>query len=136
VHASSARPALTAGTRSGGHGGRWVGGHEGDDTLKWFLDPTLGYDAAMKRLFCWRCQAVMPMLDDEEWESIVTVAGRAIDRLEAILDGYNALTGESETNPNTPWNHRISLYGPPCRLCGKPLRSPKATRCVACGSPA
>ncbi len=31
-----------------------------------------------------------------------------------------------ETNPNAIWHHRLSLYGPPCHRCGKPLQQHEA----------
>ena len=51
-----------------------------------------------------------------------------------MLDEYNQITGFGETNPDAIWHHRASLYGPPCHLCGKPLRTPEARFCAACGA--
>ena len=50
------------------------------------------------------------------------------------LAKYQELTGFNETNVNAVWHHRASLYGPPCRYCGKPLRTPQASHCAACGT--
>ncbi len=47
---------------------------------------------------------------------------------------YQDMTGFRETNPDALWHHRLSLYGPPCKACGKPLRTPQAKLCAACGS--
>ena len=109
----------------------------------------------MKPLWCWRCQREMPMLDEEEFERVIQhlrngkselmtaspdqgpawkhpVITTALQRL---LDEYNSVTGFAETNPNAVWHHRLSLYGPPCSQCGKPLRTPEARFCAACGAP-
>lgn len=50
------------------------------------------------------------------------------------LAAYERLTGFCETNPNALFHHRLSLYGPPCDNCGKPLRTPTALSCAACGA--
>jgi hypothetical protein len=51
------------------------------------------------------------------------------------LEAYEKLTGFKETNANALYHHRLSLYGPPCDECGKPLRTPIARYCAACGNP-
>lgn len=50
------------------------------------------------------------------------------------LEAYERLTGFRETNPQALYHHRISLYGPPCSNCLKPLRTPQARTCAACGA--
>ena len=52
----------------------------------------------------------------------------------SLLDTYERMTGFRETNPDAIMHHRLSLYGPPCAQCGKPLRTPKAAHCAACGA--
>ena len=52
----------------------------------------------------------------------------------AALALYETLTGVRETNPLALWHHRASFYGPPCRECGIPLRTPQASPGVACGA--
>jgi len=92
----------------------------------------------------------MAMLDEEEFQLILQpLRGKPSElimaplsdghpvmttALQRFLDEYNRITGQGETNPNAIWHHRIALYGPPCRACGKPLRSPGARFCAACGS--
>lgn len=57
-----------------------------------------------------------------------------VTRFGPALAEFERLTGFTETNPNAIWHHRISLYGPPCRSCAKPLRTPEANICGACGA--
>jgi hypothetical protein len=52
------------------------------------------------------------------------------------LAAYERLTGFPETNPEALFHHRVALYGPPCSYCGKPLRTPAARSCAACGASA
>ena len=108
-----------------------------------------------ENLYCWRCDMVIPMLTEHEWEIMEPALHQAIDDAkqyreandvdlrEAMqknygrraLELYRELTGFNETNSNAIWHHRISLYGPACTHCGKPLRTPVASFCAACGTP-
>lgn len=94
------------------------------------------------------------MLEEHEWELVHPLlqdATRDIKRYreahgvsiteakeeaygQAALALYQSLTGFAETNPDAFWHHRLSLFGPPCAACGKPLRTPQARMCAACGA--
>jgi len=105
----------------------------------------------MQLLYCWRCQCEIPMLDEDEWASIAAIMQSCLGNLHRAdtgkslaetplaeiyrpaLDEYARITDFRETNPNALFHHRVSLYGPPCSTCGKPLRTPSATQCVECG---
>jgi hypothetical protein len=50
------------------------------------------------------------------------------------LERYFQLTGFRETNVDALRHHRLALFGPPCRTCGKPLRTPRAELCAECGA--
>ncbi len=103
----------------------------------------------MKVLWCWRCQQDIPMLDEREFRRFHQAFYSALkvslppsapgeevsDPFKEVLRIYNEMTGFKETNPTAIFHHRISLYGPPCITCGKPLRTPKARLCVGCGTP-
>ena len=93
------------------------------------------------------------MLDDEEWDEVHPHLTNAIEQIKRYraehgvslnearakgygreaLERYFQITGFRETNPNALWHHRLSDLGPPCRACGKPLRTPRAKLCAECG---
>jgi hypothetical protein len=92
----------------------------------------------VRMLYCWRCKMNIPMLEDHEWEQ-VTSLGRSLGRFTQVarMDAvrrYNEMTGFKESSSNAIWHHRISLVGSPCRVCSKPLRTPRAKWCAACGA--
>jgi hypothetical protein len=86
-------------------------------------------------LHCWRCRMVVPMLNEEEWAKMGPLLSEAHkpEAHNAALALYEELTGSRETNINAVSHHRVSLYGPACDQCGKPLRTPRARFCAACG---
>jgi hypothetical protein len=57
------------------------------------------------------------------------------ERFRPLLAWYEELTGFHEANVNAILHHRLSQYGPPCRQCAKPLRTPQAKLCGACMFP-
>ena len=107
----------------------------------------------MKTMYCWRCRIDVPMLDEAEYKQLAATYSECMRaRPDAGLGGrqlcrdgdlnarfapvralYAQLTGGVEMYHNAAMHHRISLYGPPCTSCGKPLRTPKAAFCAACG---
>src|SRR5579884_138403 len=92
----------------------------------------------MRMLWCWRCRMEIPMLDEDEYRQVMSVRGSGTGNLHErqfgpVLREYERITGFHETNPNAVYHHLLSLYGPPCSNCGKPLRTPRARFCAACG---
>jgi hypothetical protein len=97
---------------------------------------------------------VVPMLTEPEWARMEPVLRKVIADVksyrtekgvglkEAMAQSYgeNAialyreLTGFPETNSDAIWHHRASMYGPPCQMCGKPLRTPQAKLCGSCSA--
>jgi hypothetical protein len=81
----------------------------------------------------------VPMLTDSERDIVwKALEGKTIpfpERHKNFLAEYEQLTGFRETNPNAVFHHVASQYGPPCETCGKPLRTPNASFCAACGAP-
>jgi hypothetical protein len=94
------------------------------------------------------------MLDESECERISKTYGECISavkearaasgcplkeigidaRFQPVRDLYEEMTGWREMHHNAIMHHRLSIYGPPCVTCGKPLRTPRATFCAACGT--
>jgi hypothetical protein len=101
--------------------------------------------SAMRMLWCWRCKTEMPMLDDDEVGQVMLLLPNAATRVKTredhqamfapMLTEYARITGFRETNPNVVFHHFVSLYGPPCRYCGRPLRTPHTKLCGRCMRP-
>lgn len=97
----------------------------------------------------------MPMLDEQEFAEIFALYGECMratkdfrqrwgiplegvnidKRFEPVRKRYEELTGMKNCHQNATLHHRLSLYGPPCAHCGKPLRTPKAKLCGSCMFP-
>jgi hypothetical protein len=109
----------------------------------------------MQMLWCWRCERDVPMLDETEFAEIWALykdglkntrqfrRRHGVSLQDALNEGlfrpalecYERLTGRKETDPNAVLHHRLALYGPPCKRCHKPLRTPRARVCGNCKFP-
>jgi hypothetical protein len=113
----------------------------------------------MRMLWCWRCRAEMPMLDEEEFASVQALYSEGFratkkfrrahrlplevplerlsieQRFEPVRRRYEELTGMKDCHENAIMHHRLSMYGPPCGTCGRPLRTPRARVCGSCMAP-
>jgi hypothetical protein len=68
----------------------------------------------------------------EEHQTSLEDTPRA-DLMRPVLDTYGELTGVTVSDPDHVLKHRLALIGPPCVACGRPLRTPQASFCAACG---
>ena len=83
----------------------------------------------------------VPMLDEAEYQRVAEEYSAAFsmtgvpmeERFRPVRDLYERMTGFREINANAIMHHRISIYGPACENCGKPLRTAQAAFCAACG---
>ncbi|HXR39342.1 MAG TPA: hypothetical protein VN776_09625 [Terracidiphilus sp.] len=109
----------------------------------------------MERLWCWRCKIEVPMLDEDEYAEVAQLYSGGMsatkefrerwhiplkdatreDRFRPLRDAYERLTGMKESNHLAIMHHRLTLYGPPCKRCQKPLRTPRAKLCGSCMFP-
>lgn len=105
-------------------------------------------------IYCWRCRMNIPMLTETEWDAVSPLLANAVEQIklyraahqcslaeaqqkgfgQQALAAYEQITGFKETNPNALFHHRLSMYGPPCHACGKPLRTPQARYCAMCSA--
>jgi hypothetical protein len=71
------------------------------------------------------------MLDDEEFKRVSklrnsgTEGGIKERMFGPLLREYERITGIAKANPNAIYHHVLSMYGPPCKKCGKPMRTSK-----------
>ena len=106
----------------------------------------------MERLWCWRCEREVGLLDDDEYATIESIYYACMRRAKTQRSPewdreevrayfvparrtYAEMTGETDVEHEEIIKHRRSAYGPPCTTCGKPLRTPKASHCAECGAP-
>ena len=73
------------------------------------------------------------MLDEEEYIVIHKIYSQCFhdghspdlpEKWKPVSEAYSKMTGAPEMFHNAIMHHRIALYGPPCRRCNKPLRTP------------
>jgi len=65
----------------------------------------------------------------------LSMEGASIDdHFRPLREWYEVLTGYPDCHQNAIMHHRLRLLGEPCRGCGRPLRSPRAKMCAACGA--
>jgi hypothetical protein len=97
----------------------------------------------------------MPMLDEGEYAEVARLYSEGMkatkefrqrwnipfenasvdQRFHPVRSHYESLTGMKECHQNAILHHRLSLYGPSCKKCHKPLRTPKAKLCGSCMTP-
>lgn len=106
-------------------------------------------------IYCWRCDRMLPMLDEAEWERMMPLLVASIENIQryrqkhgvgleqvpisemywAASALFQAMTGVADIDPQALWHHRRAELGPECNHCGYPLRTPRAKLCAACGKP-
>ena len=83
------------------------------------------------------------MLDEDEFAIAYKLYGEAFPRIKSgmsieegfqpLMEYYKSTTGFDGGHHNAIMHHRLAIYGPACEQCGKPLRTPRAAFCAACG---
>jgi hypothetical protein len=104
--------------------------------------------------YCWRCEKVVPMLDEAEWSQLAPLLSEMTSKIQryrqdsggsleqamqrkwsfAVLAKHFELTGVEERDVDALWYHRLDDYGPPCVNCGRLIRTKKAKLCAECGT--
>jgi hypothetical protein len=76
------------------------------------------------------------MFDDQDYAELheLYVEGARKRNWETLLELHEQLTGGQKSHPNAIMHHKLSDLGPDCPACGKPLRTPRASFCAACGN--
>jgi hypothetical protein len=74
------------------------------------------------------------LIGAEAMQRRAVVPEQAAEMFRPLFEEYERLTGVRLTHPKDFRHHRLADYGPPCSACGKPLRTPRASRCMECGT--
>jgi hypothetical protein len=93
------------------------------------------------------------MLEESEYAALRLQHGRALEAVKGFRERTGApldhprirelwkpvhtlfaqFTGVDDLGIDEMMHHRLAAYGPACHECGKPLRTPEAQMCAACG---
>ncbi len=106
----------------------------------------------MKDYYCWRCDQILPFLDEEEWAQIEPLIMASLQQIKdyrskhfvTIEEAYQQIgvlasvkfeeiTGISHFPVDAMYHHRLSHCGVECCQCGHLLRTPKSSYCAYCG---
>ncbi len=106
----------------------------------------------MKEYFCWRCNRVMPFLNEQEWGEIEPYLANAMKAILKYQEEYECdlhtarmnckpeATAAFETITGVPgvhfeamYHHRLGRWGNECDECGYLFRTPNARYCANCG---
>lgn len=101
----------------------------------------------MPQVYCWRCCRFVRTLTDEEYDQChrIIKARKGVSRAIAISDAERErrlaalaheelkLSDGEHIDVTELLRHRLDRFGPPCKHCGKNLRTPRARMCAACG---
>jgi hypothetical protein len=52
-----------------------------------------------------------------------------------VLDEQERVIGYRPNRPKEFMHHRLADFGPSCPNCGRLLRTPRASKCMECGTP-
>jgi hypothetical protein len=100
----------------------------------------------MEKLYCWRCEKEVPMMNAHEFDHAKVLYRRAMFsgkqagkpkgniNFHPLIEYYHHISGVYESNPNIIIHHRREDFGPVCLDCGKPFRKPDSDCCAECGS--
>jgi hypothetical protein len=107
----------------------------------------------MEKKYCWRCKKVVPFLNEEGYKKIENLYFECMELAKnyrvthkttlsetplndiflPVREAYEKMTGYKNMHHDAIMHHGLSLLGPDCPNCGKPLRTAVAKLCPECG---